>query len=358
MEKLKKYLGICEKRCAQYFEQYPKNDIKPDELKIGATEYFLRGGKRLRPAFLSLSAGALGGKDAEMSVTPAMVSVELFHTFTLVHDDIIDNDDTRRGGKSVHILVRDLFEGYEGASDYGRDVSILAGDTLHALAVKMLIECADSPLFSAETVLGVLKLLEGECINELLAGETDDTRLGLIKSEAFDVGTSEETLEVMRQKTGILFEYCAKAGAMLGMNIADPTVKEAVALGNFARLCGIAFQLKDDILGIISDEKTLGKPIGSDIREGKKTVILQESYKNSNDSERKLIEKTVGNRKASQEEIEAVKGIFLLRGGLEKAENLASSYIAEAMSELQKIKNSEYTELLDLAAKFMSARKL
>ncbi|MBR6633627.1 MAG: polyprenyl synthetase family protein [Clostridia bacterium] len=358
MERLKEYLGICEKRCAQYFEQYPKSDVKPEELKIGATEYFLRGGKRLRPAVLSLSAGALGGKEVELAVTPAMVSVELFHTFTLVHDDIIDNDDTRRGGKSVHILVRDLFDGYEGASDYGRDVSILAGDTLHAMAVKMLIECADSPLFSAETVLEVLKLLEGNCINELLAGETNDTRMGLIKSEAFDVGSSEETLEVMRQKTGVLFEYCAKAGAMLGMNVADPTVKEAVALGNFARLCGIAFQLKDDILGIISDEKTLGKPIGSDIREGKKTVILQEAYKNANAKERRLIEETVGNRTASQESINAVKEIFLLRGGLERAENLASDYISEAMSELKTIKSSEYTELLELAAGFMSARKL
>ncbi len=355
MERLKEYLSSCEKRCAQYFESYPKNDIQPSELKQGATEYFLRGGKRLRPAFLSLSAGALGGVEAENAVTPAMVSVELFHTFTLVHDDIIDNDSTRRGGKSVHILVRDLFGGFDGAEEYGRDVAILAGDTLHAMAVRMLLECKG---FSPETLIGVLKLLEGECINQLLAGETNDTRMGLIKRDGFDVGSSEETLEVMRQKTGVLFAYSAKAGAMFGLDTGDADVKEVIALGKFAMLCGIAFQLKDDILGIVSDQKTLGKPIGSDIREGKKTIILQESYKNANPTERKLIEKTVGNHSASASDIEEVKRIFLERGGLKSAEAMAEKYIEEAMNELGKINGSKYTEMLRLAAKFMSARKL
>ncbi len=355
MKRLKEYLSNCEKRCAQYFEAYPKDDIEPPELKLGATEYFLRGGKRLRPGFLSLAAGAMGGATAESAVTPAMVSVELFHTFTLVHDDIIDNDSTRRGGKSVHILVKDLFDGFEGAEDYGRDVAILAGDTLHAMAVKMLLECKG---FSPETVIGVLKLLEGECINQLLAGETNDTRMGLIKRDGFDVGSSEETLEVMRRKTGVLFAYSAKAGAMFGLDTDDAQAKEVLALGDFAMLCGIAFQLKDDILGIVSDEKTLGKPIGSDIREGKKTIILQESYKNASPAERALIEKTVGNHNASAADIEEVKRIFLERGGLESAEALAESYIDCAMKELAKIKSSQYTEILCLAAKFMSARKL
>lgn len=358
MERLKQYLKSCEKRCADYFNSYCKDDINPPELRAGATEYFMRGGKRLRPAFLSLSAGALGGKDAELAVIPAMVSVELFHTFTLVHDDIIDNDDTRRGGKSVHVLVKDMFNGHEDAADYGRDVAILAGDTLHAMSVKMLLECADSPLFSAETVLSVIKLLEGECINELLAGETNDTRMGIIKSNEFSTGNSDDTLEVMRQKTGVLFSYSAKAGAMLGLNTPDQKAKEVVALGEFAKLCGIAFQLKDDILGIVSDVKTLGKPIGSDIREGKKTVILQEAYKNATAEERKLLEQVVGNRNASDLQIEEVKRIFRDRKGLGYAEELASRYIKEALEHLRKIESSEYSTLLKLGASFMSARKL
>lgn len=355
MERLYEYLDKCGKRCNVFFNSYPKNDIQPSELLAGATEYFSRGGKRLRPAFLSLCAGATGGIKAEEAVAPAMVSVELFHTFTLVHDDIIDNDSTRRGGKSVHILVKDLFDGFEGATDYGRDVAILAGDTLHALAVRTLLECKG---FSPDTIIGVLKMLEGWCINELLAGETNDTKMGLIKSESFEIGTEESTLEVMRQKTGILFEYSAKAGAMLGLDTDDESVSEVSALGKFANLCGIAFQLKDDILGIVSDEKTLGKPIGSDIREGKKTIILQEAYTNANADERKLIEKTIGNRNATPSDIEDVKKIFHIRGGLEKAEAMADAYINEGLAELDKIKESEYTKLLRLAAQFMSARKL
>lgn len=358
MEKLKNYLSVCEKRCAEYMSSYSLHDVKPPELKTAATEYFNRGGKRLRPAFLSLCAGALGGKERELSVTPAMVSVELFHTFTLVHDDIIDNDETRRGGKSAHVLVRDMFEKNTGASEYGRDIAILAGDTLHALSVKMLLECASSPLFSAETVLAVAKILEGECINELLSGEAVDTRLGVIKNSTFGIEDTETTLEVMRQKTGVLFSYSARAGAMLGLDISDKNNEKVRALGEFAELSGIAFQLKDDILGIVSDEKTLGKPIGSDIREGKKTVILREAYKNADESEKAFLESVVGNSNASTTDIEKVKRIFRERGGLEKAEKLADSYIEKSKHALEKIDDSEYKDLLLLVSDFMTARKM
>ena len=358
MEQLKRYLSECEKRCAKYMNEYPKENIKPRELLIGATEYFSRGGKRLRPAFISLCAGATGGKEAENAVTPAMVSVELFHTFTLVHDDIIDNDDTRRGGKSVHVLIKDLFGGGADAEEYGRDVAILAGDTLHALSLKMLLECSKSKIFSPETVIAVAELLDGWCINELLSGETLDTRLGVIKNECFDVGDFDTTLEVMRQKTGVLFSYSAKAGAMLGLNTTNSEEKQVKALGEFANLSGIAFQLKDDILGIISDKKTLGKPIGSDIREGKKTIILQESYKNANAQERKIIESTVGNADASEESIEEVKKIFELRGGLAKAEEIANKYIDESRKALSDVCDSYYKDLLGLASQFMTARKM
>lgn len=353
MEKLLNYLSACEKRCAKYMNSYNTDDISPIELKIGATEYFKRGGKRLRPAFLSLSAGAMGGREKEQAVTPAMVSTELFHTFTLVHDDIIDNDDTRRGGKSVHKLVEDMFS----SAEYGKDIAILAGDTLHALSVKMLLDCVSSPLFSPETVLSVLSMLEGWCINELLAGEAVDTRQGVIKAEEFDVGDTETTLEVMRQKTGVLFSYSAKAGAMLGKNTPDTEDKSVLSLGEFASLAGIAFQLKDDVLGIISDEKTLGKPIGSDIREGKKTVILQEAYKNADKSERALIEKTVGNANAPESDIIEIKKIFVQRRGIELADSLANDYISKAVNALKNVKESEYTELLLLASRFMTARK-
>ena len=337
---------------------YPLNNVTPTELRQGATEYFSRGGKRLRPAFLSLCAGAMGGKEKETAVIPAMVSVELFHTFTLVHDDIIDNDDTRRGGKSVHVLVRDMFDKSSGASDYGRDIAILAGDVIHAMSVKMLLECAKSHHFSPETVIAVAEMLEGECINELISGEALDTKLGVIKSEGFDTGDIETTLEVMRQKTGVLFSYSARAGAMLGLDTSSLEDKRVQALGAFANLSGIAFQIRDDILGITSDEKTLGKPIGSDIREGKKTIILQEAYKNANLREKAIIERTVGNPDASLSDVEEVKSIFKMRGGLEKAESIASEYIEKAKKALEVIDNSEYKELLCLAGEFMTARKM
>lgn len=352
MQRLKDYLALCEKRCAEYMNKYNTDLIKPEELKVGALEYFSRGGKKLRPALLSLSAGAMGGEKAEMAVTPAMVSVELFHTFTLVHDDIIDNDDIRRGGKSVHILIKDMFN----SEEYGRDIAILAGDTLHALSVNMLLECAKNELFSPQTAIAVTRLLDGYCINELLAGEAVDTRMGVIKGNKFDIGSKDLTIEVMRQKTGVLFEYSAMAGAMLGLDTPDSQEENVRALGEFAKLSGIAFQIKDDILGVISDQKTLGKPVGSDIREGKKTLVLQEAYKNATISEKLLIENTVGNDGADESDIEEVKGIFISKG-VKKAEETADIYIKEAFRALERVKDSEYKTLLRLMSEFMMLRK-
>lgn len=356
MNQLFDYLQNVQERCASYFNSLDTTSINPPELKTGATDYFLRGGKRLRPAMMSLCAGAVGGEVMEKEVLPAMVSVELFHTFTLIHDDIIDNDDIRRGGKSVHILVRDMFSGHPRSDEYGKDIAILAGDSLHALSVNTLLNCQDSEYISPSVVLQVVRELDNVCLNDLLCGESVDTRLGLFEKN--NLNFTDDILKVIDQKTGALFAYSARAGAMMGLNTTKRDEKRVVSLGEFARLCGLAFQLKDDILGIMSDEKTLGKPIGSDIREGKKTIILCEAYKNATNAEKELLQTVVGVANSSPEKIEEAKSILINRGGVKMAEKLAEEYISQAMTKLDTIEKSKYTDLLSLMAEYMSARKL
>lgn len=359
---LTSYLNNCATLCEEYMNKVQTNHIEPEELKRGTLEYFKRGGKRLRPAILMLCAGALGGEDAEREAISAACAVELFHTFTLIHDDIIDNDPTRRGGESVHVLVSNLFKNTEDdknkRDEYGRDIAILSGDMLHALSVKLMLDTAKCTKFSPKTVLEITSLLENECLAHVLKGEALDTRAGLIGNGSFNVGTFEETYEIMDKKTAMLFSFAATVGGMLGLDTDDKNDPSVKHLAQFARLCGIAFQIQDDVLGICADEKKLGKPIGSDIREGKKTLILQHAYKNASPQDKRLIETVVGNKNATGEQINAVKEVFIKTGAVENAKKIAEEYIQKALEELTSLDNSHYLNILKEWAVFMSDRTL
>ncbi len=355
------YLKTAEERCRKCFEEFPLDSVRPRELYQGTVEYFNRGGKRLRPAILMLSAGATGGRSAEESVTSAACAVELFHTFTLVHDDIIDNDPTRRGGKSVHVLVSDMFPEADRVKrdEYGRDTAILAGDMLHALSVRFMLDTVKNGI-SPATVMSSVEMLENECLTGVLEGEAIDTRAGLITDPTlpFSVGSREEIIYMMQKKTGVLFSVSAKIGAMLGLDTPDVSHPDVAALGEFASSCGIAFQLQDDILGVTGDEKKLGKPIGSDIREGKRTLILNYAYGKADSDGKALIERVVGNKSATDSEILAVRDLFASTGAIEDTRRLALEYIETALDHLEKLSPSAYTEILGEWADFMARREL
>ncbi len=359
---LTSYLNNCAKLCEQYMSGIEVNHIQPQELKLGTLEYFKRGGKRLRPAILMLCAGALGGEKAEREAVSAACAVELFHTFTLIHDDIIDNDPTRRGGESVHVLVSNMFKDAETdkakRDEYGRDIAILSGDMLHALSVKLMLDTAKSGNFSPKTVLKITSLLENECLAHVLKGEALDTKAGLIGNGAFSVGTFQETYEIMDKKTAMLFSFAATAGGMLGLDSDNENDARVRHLSEFARLCGIAFQIQDDVLGICADEKKLGKPTGSDIREGKRTLILQHAYQNASDSDKRLIEKIVGNKNATPDELDCIKNVFIQTGAVENSKKIAEEYIKKALWELESLTPSHYLNILKEWALFMSERTL
>jgi geranylgeranyl diphosphate synthase type I len=157
-------------------------------------------------------------------------------------------------------------------------------------------------------------------------------------------------------KTGILYEFAGLAGAMIGKDTADIKDSGVQAVKSFTGKCGIAFQLQDDILGILGDEKVLGKPVGSDIREGKKTTIVLEALKNANEEQREAILKSLGNPDCSEDDIKLVKTLFVDLNGIEHTRNLALNYIKEALPHLEKIKDSYYRMLLYEWADYMVNR--
>lgn len=346
-----------EKRVSSYLNSHEfRSWFYPDQLREAVYTYVNRSGKRLRPAVLLLACGAVGGNEEE--AVPAAAAVEMFHTWTLVHDDLIDNDEKRRGGYTVHaqssMIAREQMNYSENqAKDYGRDVAILTGDVQQGWAVSLLCDCSLKGHVDPAVTVTLIRMLESYVLNTLVSGETLDI---LFARQAIQSFKPKQILDMLWRKTGALYEYSAKAGAMIGLNTTDPEKKEVAALSNFTSKCGTAFQLQDDILGIVGDEKQLGKPVGSDIREGKRTTIIYHAFKKASPQQKAKLQNVLGNQEASNKEIDEVKQLLVQLGGVAETKRLAQQIIEEARRELDVLPDSRYKQLLLAWADFMIAR--
>ena len=328
--------------------------VRPPHLRELTRAYLSRGGKRLRPAVLLLCCGAVGGD--ERAVLPAAAALELFHTWTLMHDDIIDHDNLRRGGPTGHVLGAELGTEAFGldapeAADYGLSLSLLAGDVQHGLCVAMLLRCRGVP---APLLLRLAAELEARVVCDLVEGEALDIQLG--KRPPAEV-VLDEALRMMRLKTAVLYEFAGKAGAMLGLRTEDESHPQVAALRDFCRHCGIAFQLQDDILGVTGDEAMLGKPVGSDITEGKRTPILLKTYEAADADTRRLLDQVVGNPAATPEQVRRVTERMVELGAVAAVAALAREHVERASARLDRLPPSRYTSWLAGWAQFMVHRE-
>ena len=333
-----------------------KTRFNPLDLRNDIFAYLQRSGKRLRPSVLMWSAGAVGGNPDD--ALPAACAVELFHTWTLVHDDVIDNDDRRRGGPTVHTLASEHAKtnlGYSQASaiEYGRNLAILTGDVQHGWCVSLLCECALSGKYEPAVLINIINLLETYVVNTLIEGETLDVQYEQV---SIDELSDKDIIKMLWAKTGVLYEFSARAGAMLGLNTCNLNHPMAEALAGFASDCGTAFQLQDDILGLLGDEEKLGKPVGSDIREGKKTLIVYNALNSANKDEREILKSVLGKQDAVQTDVDKVTEIMLSLGAVKKTSDLALEYIKSALKKLETIPDSQYKQLLKSWADFMVNR--
>jgi geranylgeranyl diphosphate synthase type I len=334
-----------------------KDWFHPHHLREAVYTYVNRAGKRLRPAVLLLACGAVGGD--ERQAIPAAAGVEMFHTWTLVHDDLIDNDDRRRGGYTVHaqssMIAREQMKLSEAQSrDYGRDIAVLTGDVQQGWAVSLLCDCSLKGGVKPEVTLTLIRMLESHVLNTLVAGETLDIQFAKQPIESFQ---PEQIVDMLWRKTGALYEFSAKAGAMIGLDTTDPQEKKVAALSAFTSRCGTAFQLQDDILGIVGNEKQLGKPIGSDIREGKRTTVVYYASKNASPKQKGELQSVLGNQKATAEEIASVTKLLIELGGISETKRMAQKIIEEARTHLDALPMSKHKELLLAWADFMVSRE-
>jgi len=303
--------------------------VSPQETLRKAMEHLpLAGGKRLRPVLAMLACEAVGG-DPRKAV-PFGAALELIHNFTLVHDDIMDNDSLRRGVPTVHAV-------------YGAATSINAGDALFARAFEVLGESEVDP-----ALLSGLFRATGLLVREIGEGQQDD-----MDFETRDNVTKEEYIEMIRKKTAIIYEIAAWGGALIG----GASQEEAEALGRYALSIGLGFQIWDDVLDVIGNEAAIGKPVMSDIINNKKTYLVLEALERASAMHRMTLVNTLGNRDASVEELEEVRKVLEISGALKATMDRANELAQKAKGILTRFPESPSRSILFDLVDYMVSRQ-
>lgn len=330
--------------------------FKPKDIEQAALSYFNLGGKSLRPAVLLFACGAVGGK--EQRALPAAAAVEVYHTWTLVHDDIIDRDARRRGGETVHeqfkrVALKRYGLSAAEAAHYGLSVGILSGDVQQGWMIGLLSDLWKRDGMTPELALTLIRELELGVHGALIEGELLDVQYAL---RPLSEVSEKDVLQMIRKKTGALFGFAGQAGSMIGLGTGDVRHPWVKAVSSFCRNCGIGFQLQDDILGMVGDERKLGKAVGSDLREGKKTIPLAKAWKNASQGERKQISKALGCKDLPQGEGRAVVDLVVRLGGVAETQALAQRLVRSGLARLDVLPESRYKDLLIAWGNFLIQR--
>src|ERR1700756_1248364 len=289
------------------------------------TSYLLGGGgKRLRPALLLLSARYAGRNNSDSAIRLAAV-VELLHSATLIHDDVIDSADTRRGRPSAN-------------SRWGNHRSVLAGDWLYMQSFQMALEERNFRILDILIDL-TQKMVEGELIQ-------------LAKIGRIDV-SEEDALKLATYKTACLFSGCARLGAVLGGLSGD----EEESLADYGRYSGLAFQMVDDLLDFTASAEQLGKPVLSDLKEGKVTMPLIYAMENGHRDARALVARVLEEKDFISVRPETIVSLVHESGALDRARKLAHDFAYRAKQCIQGSEDSEYARALLTLPDFILERE-
>ena len=296
--------------------EYPKN---PSSL-YEPIDYILGlGGKRMRP-ILVLMAHQLFDKNIEKAISPAL-AIEVFHNFTLLHDDIMDNAPLRRGQQTVH-------------EKWNNNVAILSGDTMLVQAYQLM---ADVDKAIIKQVLAVFS----KAAIEVCEGQQWDMDF----ETQLDVSI-EDYLKMIEYKTAVLLGAALQIGGIT----AGSTMEEQNHLYAFGRNMGIAFQLKDDLLDAFGNPETFGKQVGGDIMANKKTYLYLKALALANENQHAELIKYFSNTDTSETKVETVKSIFTALDIHQLTSELMKEYHAKAMYHLQAIESDNKEPLLDFSA--------
>lgn len=302
--------------------------VDPETLQEASLHLVKAGGKMIRPALTVLAAEAVGGKAKDAMKTAA--AVELIHTFSLIHDDIMDQDHMRRGQPSVHVV-------------WGDAMAILAGDTLFSKAFETVLWTEQDGVDS-HRVLGALQTVVDSCV-KICEGQASD--MGF--AERLEV-SEEEYLHMIYKKTAALIAAATRSGAILG----GGSEEQVEALTEYGKLIGLAFQIQDDYLDVVSNEENLGKPVGSDIAEGKQTLLVVHTLEAASPEDREELI-TILQEKNDQNVPRAIE-IFQKYGSIDYAHQIARDNVKRAQEHLMTLDDSPSRAALLMLSDFVLER--
>ena len=307
---------------ARVVNKYLNSKLKgnPKILYDAAAHLIIHGGKRLRPHMVIKSCQILGG--STIRAMPAASAVEMIHNFTLVHDDIMDNDEMRHGVPTVH-------------KKFGMPIAILAGDVLFSKAYQII---SDSKLSKDATIQLVSRLAKA-CV-DVCEGQLLDVKM----AEEKRIPLQKEYITMIGKKTAALFDVSCSMGAICATN----NQKDISNLSNFGRNLGIAFQITDDLIGVMGDPKITKKPVGNDLREGKKSLPILMAIKLAKGKDKKTILKAFGNPKSTKNDLKNAVDVIRSLGIEENIRKQSLEYAEKAKKSLSKYSGSAKTELIDL----------
>ncbi len=374
LEVLKEKREFVNKKLDEFFQSKKTQFTSPSHKLLFdiVYDYSMRGGKRIRPATMIVLYEKTKGKVDDTIVAPAL-AIELLQNSSIMQDDVIDEDTIRRGGPTAHVMAADyymkhnslegmmdsyksagkwmskeglvdLFIEYKNLANFGRAFGILGGDLLLDWAFDVLIN-ADMP--DDKKIFAIRKL--SELYETLVKGESDDVGMALTK------GNIDDYLNMVDEKTGALFMYPVEiAGVMADLD--KDTVHNLV---EWARYAFRAFQIRDDILGAFGDEAVTGKPVGSDLMEGKWTPLVIYTLELASGDEKDEFLKVLGNRVAGRRDIQKAQDIMKKVGALEASQKLAEEMGKRSLEHLEMAKkglNEEVSGFLEELTEYILKR--
>jgi geranylgeranyl diphosphate synthase type I len=276
------------------------------------------------------------GGNSKMAM-PAAAAVEMIHNFSLVHDDIMDNDDIRHGVPAVH-------------KRYGMPLAILAGDILFSKAFQLLAMNCKRVGLAEKSISEMIARLSTACIYVCEGQATD---VDMASNRKFSA--EAQYINMISKKTAALFDVSCALGVL---STVDHVREDVENLSSFGRNVGIAFQLIDDLIGIVGDPKITGKAVGNDIREGKKTYPILLALRSAKGENKNKILKVFSSKSTSSVDLEeAVKTISLI-GIDQHVRNAAKTYIYRAIKSIEIYEDSDAKKALESSANFIVERSL
>lgn len=341
-EIMQNYKQMIDSRLKNFFEERLRRADSVASVGVEALEilkdFSLGGGKRIRPMLCIFSYKGFGGGN-EKAIVDAALAVELMESYLLIHDDIIDQDEMRRGYLTVH----KVYEAKSGDRHFGMSMAIVVGDIAASLGCEAILN-ADFPARKRLLALEKFnKVIINTCIGQMLD----------MKSERVKV-TEQDILRMHALKTAV---YTIEGPLHIGALLAGANQKQIEKLSDFAIPLGKAFQLQDDILGMFGTRQRIGKPVGSDIREGKKTLLVLKALERAGTQQAKFLIQCLGNRLLKEKQVQKVQDIVRSTGSLEYSQRLVQSYLEQANRALTSTKmNKEGQGFLRYIAQYIANR--